>query len=403
MSIELQKYKGKATRQTCPNCGRKDSFVLYIDTDTNKAIHSTVGRCNRESNCGYHYTPKQYFEANGLDTPKQNTYIKPLEPVRPMEVLPIDLVLKSASYESNFVRFLFDIFPDKSTVESLCRLYAIGATKANEVIFWQIDEFNRVRTGKIMQYEPTSGKRQYINWIHAKMIKAKQLHENFNFVQCLFGQHLLNTKPAATVAIVESEKTAIIASGLMPDFIWLAAGQLQGLNIDKCKCLAGRNIVLFPDLSIKQPNRMTAFEVWSAKAAEIMRAYKCKIIVSDLLERKATETDRQKGLDIADYLINEQRAKMPQNEIKQAISESKTAIPEPLAPEPINKKSFFDIGMDILGEQNNMTKNRLLAEMIRKYNITDTRAGKGFDLLLNNGIIEATNVDTYFLTHSTPY
>lgn len=398
MSIELQKYKGKATRQTCPNCGRKDSFVLYIDTDTNKAIHSTVGRCNRESNCGYHYTPKQYFEANGLDTPKHNTYIKPLEPVRPMEVLPIDLVLKSASYESNFVKFLFDIFPDKSTIESLCRLYAIGATKANEVIFWQIDEFNRVRTGKIMQYDPTTGKRsktQSTDWIHSRMIKAGQLKADFNFKQCFFGQHLLTDK-TKTIAIVESEKTAIIASGLMPDFIWLAAGQLQGLNIDKCSCLASRNVVLFPDLSIKQPNRMTAFEVWSAKATEIMKAHKSKIIVSDLLERKATETDRQKGLDIADYLINEQRAKMPQNEIKQAIT-------EPPAPAPINKKSFFDIGLDILGEQNNMTKNRLLAEMIRKYNITDTRAAAGFDLLLNNGIIEATNVDTYFLSHSTPY
>lgn len=73
------------------------------------------------------------------------------------------------------------------------------------------------------------------------------------------------------------------------------------------------------------------------------------------------------------------------------------------APEPINKKSFFDVGMDILGEVNNLTKNRLLAEMIRKYNITDTRAAAGFDLLLNNGIIEATNVDTYFMKHSTPY
>jgi hypothetical protein len=148
---------------------------------------------------------------------------------------------------------------------------------------------------------------------------------------------------------------------------------------------------------------MTAFEVWSAKATEIMKAYKCKVIASDLLERNATATDRQKGFDIADYLINEQRAKMPQNEVKQVIPENKTAIPEPPAPEPINKKSFFEIGMDIIGEQNNMTKNRLLAEMIRKYNITDTRAAAGFDLLLNNGIIEATNVDTYFLSHSTPY
>jgi len=123
-----------------------------------------------------------------------------------------------------------------------------------------------------------------------------------------FGEHLL-TDTTKIVAIVESEKTAIIASGLLPDFIWIAAGQLQGLNIDKCKCLTGRNVVLFPDLSKKIENRMTAFEVWSAKATEIMKAYQCKVIVSDLLECKATDSDRQDGLDIADYLIQEQLKK----------------------------------------------------------------------------------------------
>ena len=160
-----------------------------------------------------------------------------------------------------------------------------------------------------MQYSPEIGKRQGVDWIHSRMIKQKQLPADFNLIQCFFGQPLLKLNTTATIAIVESEKTAIIASGLMPDFIWIAAGQLQGLNIDKCKCLTGRNVVLFPDLSEKKENRMTAFEVWQVKASEIMKAYKCKVIVSDLLERNATATDRQNGFDIADYLINEQRKK----------------------------------------------------------------------------------------------
>ena len=72
-------------------------------------------------------------------------------------------------------------------------------------------------------------------------------------------------------------------------------------------------------------------------------------------------------------------------------------------PTPINKKTLLEIGFDILGEVNNLTKNSLLAEMIRKYNITDTRAKAGFDLLLKNNIIEPTNVDTFYMTHSTPF
>ena len=73
------------------------------------------------------------------------------------------------------------------------------------------------------------------------------------------------------------------------------------------------------------------------------------------------------------------------------------------APEQKQTKDLFCIGLELIGEQNNLSKNRLLVEMVQRYNISDTRAGKGFDLLLNNGIIEATNVNTYFLKHSTPY
>ena len=73
------------------------------------------------------------------------------------------------------------------------------------------------------------------------------------------------------------------------------------------------------------------------------------------------------------------------------------------APEQKQTKDLFCIGLELIGEQNNLSKNRLLVEMVQKYNISDTRAGKGFDLLLNNGIIEATNVNTYFLKHSTPF
>ena len=61
----LQPYKGKTTRHTCPECGQKDSFTLYLDGDTHQPIHPKVGICNRAIKCGYHYPPKQYF----LDNP----------------------------------------------------------------------------------------------------------------------------------------------------------------------------------------------------------------------------------------------------------------------------------------------------------------------------------------------
>ena len=48
--------------------------------------------------------------------------------------------------------------------------------------------------------------------------------------QCLFGEHLLAyaSSMARTVAIVESEKTALIAALFIPDLVWLATGGMHG-------------------------------------------------------------------------------------------------------------------------------------------------------------------------------
>jgi len=58
----------------------------------------------------------------------------------------------------------------------------------------------------------------------------------------------LKIYPNKQVAIVDSEKSALIASAIMPDLIWLAVGSLNGLKLGKCSVLAGRNIILFPNL-----------------------------------------------------------------------------------------------------------------------------------------------------------
>lgn len=71
---------------------------------------------------------------------------------------------------------------------------------------------------------------------------------DFELKQCLFGEHLLRDK-AKPIAIVESEKTAIIASVYLPQFIWLAVGSLTNLNAEKCSVLKGRTVTLFPDLN----------------------------------------------------------------------------------------------------------------------------------------------------------
>lgn len=319
----LQPYKGNTSRFTCPSCETKHSFTLYLDGNTNEPIHRTVGKCNRESKCGYHYTPKQFF----IDNPsncrdeaclvlKQLPTPKSITPPQPPGTIPFSYVERSASYKSNFVRFLFDFLTDEQ-IEQAYQNYALGTTKTNEVIFWQIDINGKVRTGKIMQYNPITGRRikhesGAIDWVHNKLKKTGMLPEDFNLQQCFFGEHLLKIYLDKPVAIVESEKSAIIASAVIPDSVWIAAGQLNGLSNEKAKVLKGRKVTLFPDLG--------GYEKWSIKAAEIKQSVKCDIKISTILEDIATETQRSKGLDIADYIIEELKAKTKTEIIKSRFS-----------------------------------------------------------------------------------
>ena len=336
----LQPYTGRDSRKTCPKCKRGHSFTLYLDGETGQPIHPTVGICNHVNSCGYHYTPKQYY----IDNPHKRDFkgyspmpmatIVQAQPMvtaqpQPMGLIPIEYVNRSIGKESDFVQFLENMF-NNIPIDEVCNNYKLGATRNRNVIFWQIDIHGNVRTGKIMRYDPATGKRVHdesgaIDWVHNKLKRTGTLPDDFNLVQCYFGEHLLSANPHKTVAIVESEKTAIIASLFMPEYVWLAAGNLNGLTVEKSKVLRGRSVILFPDLGKKLPTRPIPFELWKGKAAEIIRAYGCKVIVSDLLERTATDEARESGLDVADYFIKQlcvRQKIMPQSPPNEAAAEA---------------------------------------------------------------------------------
>ena len=293
--FQFENYRETKTKHQCPSCQKAKVFVLYIDTETKEPINASVGRCDRESKCGYHYTPKDYFHDNQMEAPRTlaSRYVAPAQ--KPASYIdPNTFRASLQGYEGNhFVTYLLGLLGEEVTTDLIGR-YFIGSSNhwQGATIFWQIDTKNKIRTGKIMQYSPSTGKRvkepyNHISWVHAAL-KLDQ----FELRQCLFGEHLLtgNTKP---VAIVESEKTAIIASAYQPQYLWLACGGLSNLDPSRLGCLKGRKVTLFPDLK--------GFEKWSEKAKGLSAIGKFE--VSKLLEGKATETERDQGLDLADYLI----------------------------------------------------------------------------------------------------
>lgn len=306
MNWSLERYSGLKSRHTCPACGRKRCFTLYVN-ENGETLNPSVGRCDHESACGYHYTPAQFFQDhpeasdnwrnNFMSTPIKIPRQKPAP--KPLCFIPSDLVTHSVNtkYQSDFTRFLASLLGPNNT-QRIVNEYRLGVTKSADVIFFQIDIHGRCRTGKVMKYDPNTGHRikdeavgGRITWVHSLMKRNGALKADWELTQCLFGEHLLSKCPGRTVALVESEKTAVICSALMPEYVWLATGGKSQLG-DKLNVLQQRTIIAFPDVD--------GYELWKQKASELTSL---RITVSDYLETTATPEEREAHIDIADRLI----------------------------------------------------------------------------------------------------
>ncbi len=277
-------------------------MVLYIDVESSEYVSLIVGRCDREINCGYHYTPKSYFTDNNIEYKIHVQYAAQSVKQEQISLHNEKDLLATIKYhsENNFISFLLSKF-DIQKVEKIVDQYKIGTANYWHfgTVFWQIDTKKLIRGGKIIIYSKSGKRTKYINWVHSIKIKWDEITD-FNLSQCFFGEHLINGNNNV-IAIVESEKTACVMSLLFEKYIWLAAGSLNGLNETKMEILKNRKIILYPDLGINGLNG-SPFSIWKSKC-EYYKKKGFDIAISDLLEIKATPKDREKGYDIADYFL----------------------------------------------------------------------------------------------------
>ena len=258
----------------CPSCSKK-RFVRYIDNENNKYCDEVYGRCDREQSCGYSSLPNQNVSLNTFSIP--------------VKVIPTSFINRQTfettlqRYDLNpFVSYLYSRF-ENTEVRSAIERYKIGTAEyqGGSTIFWQIDANKKVRTGKVMKYNKSSGKRvrgsyNSINWAHS-LLKIK----DFELEQCLFGMHLIDSE-TKQVAIVEAEKTAVIMSILRPKVIWLATGSLRGFKYEYLKNLISLEITAFPDKG--------AFNEWLEVAKKLNKSG-FNIRVSNMLEKKEVIND----------------------------------------------------------------------------------------------------------------
>jgi transcription elongation factor Elf1 len=326
--VQLEKYRGTKSRHTCPACNSRNCFVRYVD-ENGEYLSDDCGRCNRESKCGYHYKPKQFFADNpslkSAKTKKRGTpnyafavknasqvEYKRAAATKPDYIAPEHLKATLGNYDRNaFVQFLFDLFPDCSDeIQSVLETYFVG-TFEDYTCFPSIDRLNRVCKAKLIRFNRATGRRLKGDFDTSSLVRKLKLKEDFNYKQIFFGEHLLPKYPNKPVAIVEAEKTAIIASLCFPEFVWLGCNSKSWLKVERLQRLGTRQILLFPDAD--------GFDHWQKVAAEA-RIKNLNVVVSDLLETHATDQEKADGFDLADCLINQQAEINELNEVYDAYN-----------------------------------------------------------------------------------
>lgn len=382
----LEKYRTSASRHTCPECGKRREFTRYVDTLGEIEFPTYVGKCNREMNCGYHYTPRQYFKdvdicfdwqgnikSGRTDAPRPRPLfggkLQPTAaPTPPASLIDPAIFRRSlANYQrNNFAKFLYSKFGQEMADAALNR-YHVGTSRhwqnAGATVFWQVDIKGEVRTGKVMLYDPDTGKRDKSehrkpNWVHV-LLKLP----GFHLEQCFLGEHLLSSEPSKAVAIVESEKTAIVASIYFArmNYLWLATGGKNFPPLERLEALRGRRVVLFPDTGQpKGTETKTPFERWSEKADELRKAG-FHVEVSTLLERGATADEREAGADLADYLLRfDLSAFQPCPDAPVEVTHTTSTPPKTKVPTPKNN-------LEILSRM--IEKNPAVSDLIARFDL----------------------------------
>lgn len=319
MQFQLEKGSKKFN---CPNCGKK-TFVRYIDSSNGEYLNYDFGRCDRESKCQYHNKP--CIERNTIES-----YNIP-QPIVSKEVFHFDYevfkaTIQSERYKCNvFVQNLIKnvLYPFKiSDLNNVISIYRLGTIikgyRSGAVTFPFIDFNQNIRAVQVKQFDVNnhtigtdflhsiiekhfvSNNKPLPNWLGAYIEQDKR-------ITCLFGEHLLSKYPNNPIALVEAPKTAIYGTlyfGSPSDnennMIWLAVYNKSSFSFDKLKVLKGRDVYVFPDLS----NDKQTYNEWQEKALNYEKQLSnTRFIFSDVLERYATEEQKQNGLDLADFLI----------------------------------------------------------------------------------------------------
>ena len=170
---------------------------------------------------------------------------------------------------------------------SAAERYYLGKSKSGIPIFWMIDHMCQPQDGHIGD-----------GWVSQLLKQREPLLEYWPIRHCFFGEHLLTTddKP---VCIVESERTAVILSELLPDSIWLAYAYPTNMTPVLMAPLQGCTVTIYPYTDPCLSN----FIFFQDFRNQVCSTYDIDLHIDTTLEDHATDAQRSRCIDILDFIL----------------------------------------------------------------------------------------------------
>lgn len=263
-----------------------DEYHIFCDLDDQTATTHLQPR-------------KKAFKMNPA-TKTTTTTPAPIGDEKDAAIIPDSIVSRylDLTREDQLRAYLNDIL-DPLVLEGVWNDYQVGVAQDGRPVFFYFDRAGRCRNGKIMRFTPDGHRdRETDGSILSVPYLLKRKHifpEDLNFDTILYGEHLLTRYTDKPIALVESEKSALICTAVNPEFVWLATGGVS-YNMDRAVALlSGRGVRVFPDAD--------AFDAWSKVFTR-----KDGFVVSDFTARLAAERGQAWAkCDLADFILEQQK------------------------------------------------------------------------------------------------
>ena len=191
--------------------------------------------------------------------------------------------------------------------------YRLGKSRSGKCIFWMIDELGRIRDGRLGN-----------SWV-SQLLKAREpeILREYHARHCLFGLHLLchtditdstgfnndssdschlcsEDKP---ICVVDSEQSAVVLSELLPESLWMAYSCAANMTPDLFESLQGRTVTIYPRTDPSASTYLSFLEF----AEEVRCLYDIDITIDDVLEEHATPEQKERQIDLLDFLLEENK------------------------------------------------------------------------------------------------